>query len=84
MRSGSRCCVTRTTLNIDADLLEQLKRYRRRPGKTLGARGSELLASALSDPPVAPARRLRWITRDLGARVDRSDKEALRRALAER
>lgn len=73
--------MTRTTLNIEADVLDQLQRRRRRQGKTLGALASELLASALAEPPLAPSRPIRWTTHDLGARIDLEDKEALRRAL---
>jgi len=75
--------VTRTTLDIDTDVLEELKRLRRRQGKTLGQLVSELLARALADPPGTSERPLKWSAQDLGARVDLEDKEALRRALAD-
>jgi hypothetical protein len=69
-------------LDIEPDILDQLKRRRRR-GKTLGALVSELLANALAEAPHAAAEPLSWNARDLGPRVDLGDKEALRRALEE-
>lgn len=69
-------------MDIEAHVLDELKRRRRRQGKTLGQLASELLAGALVDTPSA-ARPLRWNAGDLGARVDLSDKEALTRALDE-
>jgi hypothetical protein len=74
----------RTTLNIEADVLDQLKRRRRRQGGTLGELASELLAGALAETSVVPVRPLQWNARALGARVDLEDKEALRRALEEK
>ncbi|MGA7172755.1 MAG: antitoxin [Candidatus Dormiibacterota bacterium] len=72
--------MTRTTLDIEPDILDQLKRRRRR-GKTLGSLVSELLAKALAETPNASTEPLIWNARDLGPRVDLGDKEALRRAL---
>ena len=70
----------RTTIDIDAAVLRELKERRRREGKTLGGLVSELLARALS----AEAREhqvLAWTSQPMGARVDLDDKEAVRRAL---
>jgi hypothetical protein len=71
----------RTTIDIDASVLRQLKERKRREGKTLGELVSELLASALrdTDPPSRPD--LDWTSRAMGARVDLEDKETVRRAL---
>jgi hypothetical protein len=71
----------RTTIDIDASVLRQLKERKRREGKTLGELVSELLASALrdTDPPSRPD--LDWTSRSMGARVDLEDKETVRRAL---
>lgn len=76
----------RTTIDIDAALLRRLKERKRREGKTLGQLVSELLASALqeSERPGARERRLDWVSRPMGARVDLEDKEAVRRALEDR
>lgn len=76
----------RTTLDLDASILRELRRRRVREGKSMGRVASELLARALavsdegtgSPPP-------RWISRDLGTpRVDLEDKEAVRALLDER
>ncbi|MGI8758428.1 MAG: antitoxin [Acidimicrobiales bacterium] len=74
----------RTTLDIDASVLDELKRRRRREQKTLGQVASELLARALAqddgdgEPPA-----LVWTSRPLGLQIDLEDKEALRRILDE-
>lgn len=76
--------MTRTTIDIDAAVLQGLKERRRREGKTLGQLVSELLARALreTDGPTAPE--FDWTSRPMGARVDLDDKEVVRRALEER
>lgn len=75
----------RTTIDIDATVLRELKRRQRRENKTLGQLASELLARALSDergddalPP------LRWTSKDLGLEVDLEDKNAVWRILDKR
>ncbi len=77
----------RTTLDIDARVLSELKERRRREQKTLGQVASELLARALAQDDDGngdelPA--LAWTSRPLGIKVDLDDKEALRRILDER
>lgn len=75
----------RTTLNIDATVLRELKRLKAREGKTLGKLVSELLAVALArredDTEPQP---FRWRTQRMCARVDLSDEDALYAALDER
>jgi len=76
--------MTRTTIDIDAAVLRELKKRQEREGKTLGQLVSELLAGALdrgSEPAPAP---FAWTSRSMRARVDLEDKEAVRRALEER
>ena len=77
--------MTRTTLDIDATVLAELRRRRRAEGRTLGEVASELLSRALADEDeqgvTAP---LRWKSQKMGARVDLEDKDALRRALGDR
>ena len=74
----------RTTLDIDASVLRELKRLQKRVGKSLGQLVSELVAAALarskavSTKVESPAT---WTARPMGARVDLEDKEALRSAL---
>ncbi|HXH94871.1 MAG TPA: antitoxin [Thermoanaerobaculia bacterium] len=73
----------RTTINLDGPVLADLKRLQRKEGKALGDLASELLASALADRKVAtaPAVRLQWTSRPMGALLDLDDKEALFAAL---
>jgi len=75
----------RTTIDLDASVLRELKRRQRRENKTLGQLASELLARALADEQVDDALPpLRWTSKDLGLKVDLEDKEALWRILDER
>jgi hypothetical protein len=74
--------VPRTTLDIDAPILRDLKKRQRREGKSLGRLVSDLLARAMdsseskeTDPPFT------WNSRPMGARVDVADKEAVRAIL---
>jgi hypothetical protein len=68
----------RTTLDIDAPILKELKRLQRREGKSLGRLVSDLLAQSLSDlrseRPSAPS--FAWIAKPMGARIDLADKQA--------
>ena len=70
----------RTTIDLDAGVLRELKRRKGSSGQSLGQLASELLAGALREPPAEQAP-LRWRSARMGARVDIGDKEALRRAL---
>jgi hypothetical protein len=71
----------RTTIDIDAAVMQELKRRQRREGKPLGRLVSELLAGALDRPePEAPSD-FAWTVRNMGALVDLEDKEAVRRAM---
>jgi hypothetical protein len=72
----------RTTLDIDDPVLRELKRRQRAEGKSLGKLASELLARALAEPhSEAAGAPFAWISRDMGARVDLADKEALYAAM---
>ena len=84
MRLGpSSSIMPRTTLNIDAPILKDLKRLQRRERKPLGRLVSELLALALRQPLAGGDQpsAFRWISRPMGTRVDLLDKEALRMLL---
>ena len=70
----------RTTIDIDAGVLRELKRRQRKEGRSLGQLVSELLAQSLRQDR-KPAAGLRWRAKPMGARVDLEDKEAVRRAL---
>ena len=66
----------RTTVDIDASVLRELKQRQQREHKPLGQLVSELLAKAIaSDQSARPP--FRWITRDLRPRVDLDDKDAI-------
>lgn len=72
----------RTTLDIDAQILRELKRIQKKEGTSLGRLVSNLLAQALkadaaSATPSPPV----WIAKRMGARVNLSDKETVHRAL---
>ncbi|MDQ3679750.1 MAG: antitoxin [Actinomycetota bacterium] len=68
----------RTTIDIDASVLRELKRRQQTEKKSLGRLASELLAKALADgkrgEEPAP---LRWTSKRLGLKVDLEDKDAL-------
>lgn len=73
--------MARTTIDIDAAVMRELKRRQRREGKTLGRLVSELLAGALGQPEPEASPDLAWTTQQMDALVDLEDKEALRRIL---
>ena len=73
----------RTTIDLDAPILRELKRLQKREGSSLGRLVSDLVAQALgarkaSHPGQPP---FRWISRPMGARVDLGDKDAVRALL---
>ena len=68
----------RTTLDIDAPILKELKRLQKAEGRSLGKIVSQLLAEALSQRKTAPeAAKLQWVSLPMRALVDLSDKEAI-------
>jgi hypothetical protein len=73
--------MARTTIDIDAQVMRELKRRQRREGKPLGRLVSELLARALQQPEPEPPPEFVWTARNMGALVDLEDKEAVRRAM---
>lgn len=74
----------RTTIDIDASVLRELKRRQRREKTTLGQLVSELLARALSEEDVATELPpLQWPSQDLRPRIDLEDKDAVWRILDE-
>jgi hypothetical protein len=74
--------MARTTVDIDASVLRELKRRQERERKTLGQLISELLAKAMdADDAGMAARPLNWVTKDLRPRVDLEDKDAVWSAL---
>ena len=72
----------RTTIDIDAPVLREVRDIKKREGRSLGKVVSELLAEALTQRKRRPTRqRFTWISRPMGALVDLSDKDALYAAL---
>jgi hypothetical protein len=73
----------RTTVNIDAPVLRDLKRLQKREGKPLGQLMSELLAHALGGRRTERAKDevFAWTARPMRARVDLADKEAVQAVL---
>ncbi|MGH2904611.1 MAG: antitoxin [Solirubrobacteraceae bacterium] len=77
--------MTRTTLDLDTSVLEQLRRRAASERKSMGQVASERLAVGLRQGAPAQAARLRWPTKRMGKpRVDLQDKDALWRALEEK
>jgi hypothetical protein len=76
--------MARTTVDIDASVLRELKKRQERERKTLGQLISELLAKAMdAEDAGRPAGPLSWVTKDLQPRVDLEDKDAVWSALDE-
>ena len=72
----------RTTVDIDAPILREVKTIHEREGRSMGAVISELLADALARRRGTPGRpAFRWISRPMNARVDLADKDAVYAAL---
>ncbi len=70
----------RTTIDIDEPILNEVRSVQKREGKSLGRVVSDLLAVGLAElrSGAAPAsKRLTWVSREMGARVDLADREAL-------
>jgi len=73
----------RTTIDIDAPILRDLKRLQKEQGKPLGRIVSDLLARALGErrPRATRATTMAWISHPMRTRVDLDDKEAVHAAL---
>lgn len=66
----------RTTLDIEAPVLKDLRELQRREGGTLGEWVSRLLAEALAARPKKPvAPPFEWTARPMGALVDLDDRD---------
>jgi len=72
----------RTTLDIADPVLREVKAIHKREGRSMGAIVSELLVEALARRRSSRSRpTFRWISREMRALVDLSDKEAVYAAL---
>ena len=68
----------RTTLDIDAPLLKELKKLQKKEGRSLGTIVSQLLSEALARRKTAPELpKLKWVSRPMRALVALSDTEAI-------
>ena len=71
----------RTTIDLDASVLRELRQRGQREGKSMGRLASELLAPALAEKR-EPRTPFRWRSADLGTPfVDLEDKEAVQAIL---
>ena len=71
----------RTTIDIAAPILKEIKALQREDGRPLGQIVSQLLAEALSRRPAQKPREFRWISKSMRPLVDLADKDALHAAL---
>ena len=84
MRAAVASRIMRTTINLDAMIVKELKRRSKGAGKSMGQLASELLATSLREQTGRPRNPggLTWIAKDLGRPlVDLEDKEAVRARL---
>lgn len=66
----------RTTVDLDASVLRELKKRQERDRRPLGQLISELVAKALdAEDRTAPT--VNWVARDLRPRIDLEDKDAV-------
>jgi len=72
--------MARTTLDIDATVMRELRRRQAAEGRTIGALVSELLAIALAASQ-APPPSFTWTAKAMSATVDLEDKDAVYAAL---
>jgi hypothetical protein len=74
--------MARTTLDLDATILEQLRRRAASEHKSMGRVASERLAVGLREDSPRESSPLRWPSKRMGKpRVDLEDKDALWRVL---
>lgn len=76
--------MARTTIDIDAAVLRELKKRQRREGKSMGQLVSELLAASLRRESEEAPPPFEWTSKSMRARVDLEDKEAVLRVLEDR
>lgn len=77
--------MARTTVDIDAAVLKEIKKLQKREGRSLGAIISELLADALArrEPAGSTVPPMRWISQPMKPKIDLLDKDAIWKALDE-
>ena len=76
--------MSRTTLDIDGSILNEIRRIQRKERRSMGKIVSQLLADALSSRCESKERAdFKWISRPMQAMIDLNDKDALYAALEE-
>lgn len=84
MRALISSNIMRTTIDLDATVLDELRRRSRETGKSMGRVASELLARSLDEQRDTPPP-FSWESADLGKpRVDLEDDEAVWAVLEDR
>jgi len=74
--------MSRTTLDIDRTILEEIRRLHRKERRSMGSIATELLAEAISRRKNSRVcDELAWVSRPMRALIDLNDKEALYEAL---
>jgi hypothetical protein len=72
----------RTTIDIEAPILKEVKAIQKKEGRSMGAVISELLAEALARRRPSRSRPpFRWTSRPMKSLVDLTDKEAVHAAM---
>jgi len=73
----------RTTLDLEKPVLDGLRRLQKEEKRPLGKIASRLLAESLAEKRAKGKKRLafKWVSADMGAKVDLADKDALYREL---
>jgi hypothetical protein len=70
--------MSRTTLNLDPAVLNELRLRSKQERKSIGELASQLLARGLREEPEVESPPFSWVSHDLGRpAVDLEDKEAL-------
>jgi hypothetical protein len=70
--------MARTTLNIDAPILKELKEIQRKEKRSLGKIVSQLLMEALAvRKKPTKVQKFKWVSRPMHCRIDLSDKDVL-------
>jgi hypothetical protein len=74
--------MARTTVDIETPILEEIKKFQKKDGRSLGRIISQLLAEALGNRKAKTKNlQLKWTSRPMKALIDLSDKETMYRIL---
>jgi hypothetical protein len=77
--------MARTTIDLDPQVVQELRRRSQLEGKSMGRVASEVLAAGLAQTAAPNVQPLRWAVAELGAPyVDLEDREAVQAILDDR